>query len=142
MTLPGGGGDVGPAGQTEQADGGVAQGCHDVGCVAGADLGAVFVVGDVADPVESVLDAPVALDPGGQGRWRGGGVVGGGDDVDDLDTLGTVLGDGAAELGDLGGAGEGDPDWGVDDFDGAGGSAAVFALGGCDSLIWPRVWRF
>ncbi len=34
--------------------------------VAGAGLGSVFVVGDVADPVDGVLDRPVAADPGGQ----------------------------------------------------------------------------
>jgi len=44
-----GGGDVGPAGESEH-------------------LGAVLVEGDVADPMEPVLDAPVSLDPGGQGR--------------------------------------------------------------------------
>ncbi len=43
------------------------------GCVSGADLGAVLVEGDVAHPVQSVLDAPVALDPRGEdGRWCGG----------------------------------------------------------------------
>ena len=43
------GGDGGPSGQAEQADGGVAQGGHDLWGVAGAGLGAVFVEGDVAD---------------------------------------------------------------------------------------------
>jgi len=55
------------------------------GGVAGADLGAVFVVSHIADPVESVLDAPVTLDPGCEGRWWCRCVVGGGDRVDDLD---------------------------------------------------------
>ena len=53
--------------------------------------------------------APVALDRGGQGDWRGGGVVGGGDQVHDLDALLLGLGDGAVDLGDLSGAGEADP---------------------------------
>jgi hypothetical protein len=42
---------------------------------AGADLGTVLVVGDVAYPVELVLDAPVSLHPRGQGPWLRGGVV-------------------------------------------------------------------
>jgi hypothetical protein len=55
------------------------------GAFGGADLGAVFVVGDVADPVVPVLDAPVAWDPGHRGRWWCVVVVGGGDQVDDLE---------------------------------------------------------
>src|SRR5882672_11476715 len=62
------GGDVGGAGEAEQADRGVAEGGHHLGSVAGTDLGAVFVVDDVADPVGAVLDSPVALDPGAPGR--------------------------------------------------------------------------
>ncbi|WP_190815684.1 transposase [Saccharopolyspora pogona] len=50
-----GGGDVGVAGESEQADGGVAEAGHHLGCVAGADLAAVFVVGYVADPVQPVV---------------------------------------------------------------------------------------
>jgi len=64
--------------------------------VAGADLGAVFVVGDVADPVQGVLDEPVSLYPGGQDGWWCVVVVGGGDQVDDLDGLLPGLGDGSA----------------------------------------------
>src|SRR6266542_1521412 len=80
-------GDVGPAGQSQQADGGVADGGHDLGCCSGADLGAVFVVGDITHPVEAVLDAPVTLDPGSEvGRLCAAG-VGGGDQVDHLDGL-------------------------------------------------------
>ncbi|MGI5182402.1 tyrosine-type recombinase/integrase [Dactylosporangium sp. CA-152071] len=45
-----GGGDVGVAGEAEDVDGGVAEGGHDLRAGAGADLGSVFVVGDVADP--------------------------------------------------------------------------------------------
>ena len=47
-----GGSDSGVAGQAQDGDGKVAQAGHDAGPVAGADLGAVFVVGDVADPVD------------------------------------------------------------------------------------------
>ena len=41
-------GDVGLPGQPQQADCQVAQGCHHLGAVPGADLGAVLVEGDVA----------------------------------------------------------------------------------------------
>ena len=49
--------------------------------VAGADLGVVFAVGDVADVVEG-LDAPVAADPGGDlgGCGLAGGQAGGPDE--------------------------------------------------------------
>ncbi len=45
-----GGGDVGPAGQLEQADRGVAEGGHHVWGVALAHLGAVLFEGYIADP--------------------------------------------------------------------------------------------
>lgn len=57
-------------------------------------------------------------------------VVGGGDQVDDLHALLATAGDGAPELGDLGGAGELDPSRGGDDLDRAGRGAAVAAGGG------------
>jgi hypothetical protein len=38
---------------------------------AGTDFGSVFVIGDVADPMDGVLDRPVAADPGGQLFWFG-----------------------------------------------------------------------
>jgi len=79
------GGDVVPALDAQEADGRVAQSGHGLWGVAGADLGGVFVVSRIADPVESVLDAPVTLDPGCEGRWWCRCVVGGGDRVDDLD---------------------------------------------------------
>jgi hypothetical protein len=50
-----GGGDVGMAVQAWQADGQAAQRCHHAGRVSGSDQGFVFLVGDVADPVELVL---------------------------------------------------------------------------------------
>ena len=63
----GGGGDsgLGAVGQADEADGQVAQGGHDLGAVAGAQLVAVLIEDDVTDPVEPVLDSPVPLDPGG-----------------------------------------------------------------------------
>jgi hypothetical protein len=44
----------------------VAQGGHDLRAGGGADGGAVLVEGDVADPVQLVLDAPVPADPAGE----------------------------------------------------------------------------
>jgi hypothetical protein len=38
---------------------------HHAQAVAGADLGAVFVVGNIAHLVQPVIDQP-----GGRGRWR------------------------------------------------------------------------
>jgi len=55
-------GDVGVAGEAEDADSEVAAGREGAGAVAGERLGAVFVVGDVADVVDAVLDAPVTAD--------------------------------------------------------------------------------
>ena len=70
--------------QAQGADGEVAQAGHHSGSGAGADLGSVFVVGDVADPVQPVLDLPVAADVSGQ--LSGAGLVGGeaGDALGDL----------------------------------------------------------
>jgi hypothetical protein len=42
---------------------------HDVRSGAGADLGSVFVVGDVANPVDLVFDRPVSADPVGELPW-------------------------------------------------------------------------
>ena len=99
-----GGGDVGVAVQAQQADGQVAERRHHAGRVPGSDQGLVFLVGDVADPVELVFYLPVAADPGGQ-RGRVGPAVAG-DQVDDPGGLLSLLRDGAADLRDLGGAGE------------------------------------
>ena len=76
-----GGGDVGFASQTDHADGQIAQGCHDLGRGAGADLGPVFIEGNVPDPVDSVLDAPMSPPQGeeplrtGPGRRQAGNSV-------------------------------------------------------------------
>jgi hypothetical protein len=47
----GGGGDVAGTAELVNRDGEVAEGGHDLGAVAGADLGGVFADGDVADLV-------------------------------------------------------------------------------------------
>jgi hypothetical protein len=62
--------------------------------------GLVFLVGDVADPVELVLYVPVAGDPGGE--VGGIGLAVAGDEVDDLDGPLALRRDGAAQLRDLG----------------------------------------
>ena len=64
---------------------------------------------DIADPVQGVLDGPVALDPGGEGAWWGLGHRDGADDVDDLDALAAFDDSGPADLQDLDGAGPVDP---------------------------------
>jgi len=46
--VSGGGGDVEDTAEAEDGDGEVAQAGHDAGTVGGADLGTVFVVGDIA----------------------------------------------------------------------------------------------
>src|SRR2546430_121259 len=64
---------------TEDADREVAQAGHGSGRVAGADLGGVLGVGDVADVVQR-LDRPVAADVAGYLGWPGlhGGEAGDG----------------------------------------------------------------
>jgi hypothetical protein len=71
--VPAGGGDAGVPGRFQDADGQVAQGGHGLGSAAGADLGGVFAVADVAEVVQC-LDLPVAADPGGE--LGGGGLAG------------------------------------------------------------------
>jgi len=57
-------GDVGGAVYPQDAEGEVAERGHGAGAGVGADLGAVFVVGDLAHPVQAVFYGPVAADPG------------------------------------------------------------------------------
>ena len=111
-------------GQADEADGEVAQGGHDLGSVAGAQLVAVLARDDVAHPVEAVLHGPVAPGPGGDGLGPG---VGHGKGADQVGHLGgpppaaaaLVDGSGAADPHYLGGAGEVDPGGGLDGLDGA-----------------------
>lgn len=69
-----GSGDVGVACEAECADGEVAAGGEGAWSIAGPGLGSVFVVGDVTDVVDAVLDAPVAADE--PVEFRGAGLVG------------------------------------------------------------------
>lgn len=57
--------DVAGAAEFEDSDGQVAEGGHDLGAVAGSDLGGVFAVGGVADVVQR-FDVPVAAYSGGE----------------------------------------------------------------------------
>ena len=114
-------GDVGGTGQAEKADGKVAQGGHDAGAVAGADLGAVLVEGDVTDPVQAVFHAPVAADPGrelGIGGLRGSQA---GNRIDDFGPpfLVVELAGAASDLDRLGSVREQDPGGYGDDLEGA-----------------------
>lgn len=56
-------GDVDVAVAAEEADGEVPEAGHHGGSVAGGGGVEVFSEGDVADPVEPVLDVPVMADP-------------------------------------------------------------------------------
>src|SRR5512140_556292 len=99
-----GGGDVGVAVEAEQADGQAAQRRHHPRRVSRPDQGFVFLIGHVPDPVKAVFYLPVAPHPGRQGG--GIGVAVAGNEVDDFDGLLSVPGDGAAQLRDLGRAGD------------------------------------
>lgn len=74
----------------DQADGEVAQGGHDPGQVSGADLGSVFIEGDIADVVDPVFDVPVAADDGGEQSGGGLAEAEAGDRVDDWTVPGLV----------------------------------------------------
>ena len=60
------GGDFGEAGESEQGDGGVAERGQVLRAVPASDLALVFAVSGVANPVESILDTPMAAPTGEQ----------------------------------------------------------------------------
>ncbi|MGC0344046.1 hypothetical protein RKD20_009080 [Streptomyces sp. SLBN-8D4] len=59
-------GDVRPVGESENADGQVAQGCHGTWSGAGAYAGGVLGVRGVLDVVDLVLDSPAVTDAAGE----------------------------------------------------------------------------
>ncbi len=109
--LPAGGGDAGVPGRFHDADGQVAQGGHGLGSAAGADLGGVFAVADVAEVVQG-LDLPVAADPGGElgGGCLAGVQAGDGVDGDGPPPPAVQRPDLVGEADGLGGVREGEPD--------------------------------
>jgi hypothetical protein len=123
-------GDAGVPGHFQDPDAEVAQGSHDLWSAAGADLGGVFAVADVADVVQH-LDLPVAADPCSE---LGGGSLTGvqaGDRVDGDGAPFLLAGkgpDAAGEADGLGGVREGDPRRDRCDLEGAVLLAAVPAV--------------
>ena len=90
-------GEVGPARPSQQRDGDVAEGRHDLRGGPGADLAAVFAEGHVADPVQAVLDPPVT--PPQRQQLSRPGLLGGqaGDGVCDFGPRLSVLRDGTGQ---------------------------------------------
>jgi len=76
------------AGQSQEADEQVAADGQGMGAGAGPGLVKVFAEGDVADPVEAVLDSPVVPQPAGQLARLG---LGGAQGADRVDGLGAPL---------------------------------------------------
>jgi hypothetical protein len=105
------GGDVGLAGQLQQANRQVAQAGHHLLAVPGTDLGAVLVEGDIANSARTILDLPLPADQHAQTGGVGTAGVQAGDAVDDLGARLAALqvGDVPGERERLPGAGEGDP---------------------------------
>ena len=123
-------GDAGVPGHFQDPDAEVSQGGHDLGSAAGADLGGVFAVADVADVVQH-LDLPVAADPGSElGRGGLAGVQAGDRvDGDGAPFLLAAQGpDAAGEADGLGGVRERDPRRDGGDLQGAVLLAAVPAV--------------
>ena len=92
--------------ESDEADGQVAQGGRDLWAVAGARLVAVLIEDHVSDPVKSVLDSPVPLDPGRDDLGPGIGHRQGADQVDHLNMLPALDSPGASELDHLRSPGE------------------------------------
>src|SRR3954453_10380425 len=125
-----GAGDVGAAPEPNDVDRGVAQRGHDLWAVADAHAGVVLTLGDVANPVQAVLDRPVRADPAGEQPRIGIAVTQGSDRVDGLHR-GFRLASAAAPADDLDRAGAVREQPGlrrsgqVDDLDRAGLGSAV-----------------
>jgi hypothetical protein len=81
-------GDVGDAGQAQCGDREVPQRRHDLWGMSGAGGGAVLVEGHIADPVQAVLDRPMASDPAREQARVG---IGAGQAGDRIDRLGLPL---------------------------------------------------
>ncbi len=62
--------DVGMAGAAQDPDGGIAQGGHDLGRMARANLAAIFIEGDVAHPMQTDSRCPNGPAKGRPGWWR------------------------------------------------------------------------
>ena len=132
-----GGADAGcgAMGEADEGDGEVAEGGHDLGGVAGAELVVVLGEDDITDPVEG-LDVPVALEPG-QDLFRMGLIAG--EATDQVDRFTVVhRGAGAAratpaavDLDDQFRSGEGDPCWPRGDLD----TKLVVAMGVLNSCV-------
>jgi hypothetical protein len=99
-----GGGEVDRPRPAQHPDGQIAQGRHDAGAGAGADLGGVLGEGDVAEVVQR-LDALVSPDEVGEAGRAGPGVREAGDriDLDGPPPPGVQLPGLAGDLDDLGG---------------------------------------
>ena len=100
----GGGGAAsrGSVEESDETDGEVSQGDHDLWCVAGAQLVAVLTRDDVSNPVEAVLHGPVPSGPGGDRFGRGVGHGRGADQVDRLRAAFAFDSAGAADPDHLG----------------------------------------
>lgn len=96
-----GGSDFLDAGESQEAEGGVAEGGEILRGVAGLHLALVLAQGDVANPVEPILDPPVILPAGQQQRRIASGPIDAGNRVLDLDRLLTATGRGPFQAANL-----------------------------------------
>jgi hypothetical protein len=125
------GGEVDRSCAVKRADGEVAQGGHDVGAAAGADLGGVLGEGHIPHPVQPGLDPPVPAQQISQPGGAGLGVGQAGDRVDDRGPPppAAKVADLPGDLEDLAGVREAEPADG-DGLEGADLHPAVGAVAG------------
>lgn len=64
------GGDIGITSQSKQGNDGVTAGRHGLGSLLLPNLGSIFIKGDIAHPMQTVLNRPVASPKRG-GGWKG-----------------------------------------------------------------------